>query len=81
MQKKKISVVHNASQVLNATYPERYRRAVQKSFQARGIDLILGDSVTDIPEDGHVPGDKVTTRQGRTLEAGLVVRSQLLITL
>ncbi|KAJ7038797.1 FAD/NAD(P)-binding domain-containing protein [Mycena alexandri] len=67
---KKVTIVHGANGVTNATYPKKFRNGLEKSLRARGIDLILNDYVDEIPPPGPAT---ITTRNGSRLEADLVV--------
>jgi len=70
MQEKQVTIVHAGTQLLNSTYPNSFRRAAEASVRERGVDVILGDAIDHFPEAGS---QGVTTRQGRTLDADLVV--------
>ncbi|KAJ8487258.1 hypothetical protein ONZ51_g4281 [Trametes cubensis] len=68
--KKKVTVVHSEAQLLNDTYPDKFRRDIERRARLRGISLILGDKL-DIPPEGTVG---VTTHNGKQLpDADLVV--------
>jgi hypothetical protein len=68
-QEKKVTIVHGNSQLLNDTYPDKFRRAAEKSVTSRGVKLVLDDYVDqEFPVNGLV-----TTRRGTTLSADLVV--------
>jgi NADH dehydrogenase FAD-containing subunit len=74
-----LSVVQKDSLVLNPTYPESFRRRVQKGLEERGVRVLTGDSVVHLEQgilDGTsrvVPGKKFTTTSGVTLPAELIV--------
>jgi apoptosis-inducing factor 2 len=67
--------VHAGPQLLNSTYPDRFRRAAESSVRARGVDVILQDRIDHIPEAGAVDG--VTTLNGKVLDADLVVSDSI----
>lgn len=62
--------MYGGSLPFSAAYPGRFRRAVESSLRARGIELVLDDYMDEIPSSG-VGG--VRTRKGRTLKSGLIV--------
>jgi apoptosis-inducing factor 2 len=74
-----LSVVQNEPLVLNPTYPESFRRRVQKGLEQRGVRVLTGDSIVHLQLgvlDGTsrvVPGQKITTTNGVTLPAELIV--------
>ena len=70
---KNVTVVHGGAALLNDTYPAKFRAAQAAGLTARGVQLILGDYVDDLPAPGATPAG-VTTRNGRKLNADLVVR-------
>ncbi|PCH36280.1 FAD/NAD(P)-binding domain-containing protein [Wolfiporia cocos MD-104 SS10] len=68
---KRITIIHADDMLLNATYPEKYRKDVERRVRARRIDLIFSELIDYIPEWGTVG---LTTRSGMTLPtADLVV--------
>ena len=70
-QKKKVTIIHKDSMLLNDVYPAKFRKDLEKRTRAFGIDLILGDAVEGAP--GKVSG--VKTRDGKSIaDADLVVR-------
>ncbi|KDQ63257.1 hypothetical protein JAAARDRAFT_29276 [Jaapia argillacea MUCL 33604] len=66
---KKVTIVQGDRLLVNDTYPEKWRRDVERRARARGIDIILDDYIDGVPQ----PGAPVTTRKGTTLDADLVV--------
>ncbi|KAF8507661.1 FAD/NAD(P)-binding domain-containing protein [Gautieria morchelliformis] len=73
--KKKVTIVHNSSQLLNGAYPAKYRGAVEKAVRARGIEILLDDEISSVPEDGNPVDGKVSTKKGKVLTADYVVRT------
>ncbi|KAI0775568.1 FAD/NAD-P-binding domain-containing protein [Trametes elegans] len=68
--KKKVTIVHSEPQLINDTYPEKFRKDIERRARLRGIDFILGDKL-DIPPEGTVG---VTTQKGKQIpDADLVV--------
>jgi len=66
----KITIVHGDNMLLNKTYPDKYRLGLAKGLKARGVDIIYNDFIHNIPAEGIVG---VTTRNGKNLDADLVV--------
>ena len=60
--------------LLNKTYPDKLRRALDKSLSARGVKIIYSDFIDEFPAEGTVG---VRTRNGRQLDGDLVVRALL----
>ncbi|KAF7347672.1 FAD/NAD(P)-binding domain-containing protein [Mycena venus] len=69
---KEVTIVHGDSALLNSTYPDRFRKGLEKSIGARGIKIVLNDFVDEIPAPGPA---SVKTRKGAAIDADLVVRS------
>ena len=74
---KKVTLIHNGKLLLNPTYPDKFRNAAARTALSRGIQLILEDSVTDIPDDGIVSG--IRTAKGVSIPADFVVGGLLII--
>jgi apoptosis-inducing factor 2 len=74
-----LSVVQKEPLVLNPTYPESFRRRVQRGLEDRGVRVLTGDRITHLEQgildgtSGVVPGRKITTKNGVTLPAELIV--------
>jgi hypothetical protein len=64
--------VHGQDNLLNDTYPAKYRNYVKAGVAARKINLVLGEFVTNFPPSGS---GELVFRSGKTLDAGLVVSS------
>ncbi|KAI9450584.1 FAD/NAD-P-binding domain-containing protein [Russula earlei] len=64
---KKVTIVHKDGQLLNAVYPDKYRKRLEKDLTSRGIDIVFNDYVDDFDSTPTV------TRSGRELEGDLVV--------
>ena len=67
--RKKVTIVHSDSQLLNSTYPNKYRKQVEKSFTSRGVEIVFNDYVDNFET---IPA---TTRSQRQLEGDLIVLS------
>jgi glycine/D-amino acid oxidase-like deaminating enzyme len=70
LQETKVTIVQGDNLLTNKTYPDKFRKALDASLRARGVDIIYNDFVDDIPADGVIG---VTTRNGRMIDADLVV--------
>ncbi|KAI9065974.1 FAD/NAD(P)-binding domain-containing protein [Trametes sanguinea] len=69
---KKATLVHSEPLLLNDTYPERFRKDIERRLRAKGIDVLLGDRV-EVPPEGTVG---ITTRNGvQVPDADLVVQA------
>ncbi|KAL1950022.1 hypothetical protein VTO73DRAFT_5144 [Trametes versicolor] len=69
---KKVTVVHSEKLLVNDTYPDKFRKDIERRARAKGIEFILGDKL-DVPPEGTVG---VTTRNGKKIpDADLVVPS------
>ena len=71
-QEKKITIVQGDSKLVNKTYPNKFRDALDKSLRARGVDIVYNDFIDNFPAEGVVG---VTTRNGKNLDADVVVSS------
>jgi len=70
---KRVTIVQGGSMLVNNIYPNKFRTALHKSLTARGIDIVYNDYIDDFPAEGVVG---VTTRNGKKLDADLVVATQ-----
>ncbi|KAL0564788.1 hypothetical protein V5O48_017250 [Marasmius crinis-equi] len=68
---KKITIVHRDRMLLNSTYPDKMRNAMQEQLEKRNISLILNDSV-NVSTPGPFEGT-ITTSGGKTLNPDFVV--------
>ena len=64
---KTVTVVHSDSQLLNSSYPKKYRKRVEKDLTARGVNIVFNDYVDNFD------GTPIKTRSGRQIEGDLVV--------
>ncbi|KAE9396962.1 FAD/NAD(P)-binding domain-containing protein [Gymnopus androsaceus JB14] len=74
---KPITIIHRGRLLLNAAYPDRYRIALQKQLEGRGITVLIGDAIaasdaTDVSES-NVPNVGFVTKQGKHLKPDLVI--------
>ncbi|KAJ7040419.1 FAD/NAD(P)-binding domain-containing protein [Mycena alexandri] len=70
---KEVTIVHGDTGIMNSTYPAGFRKGLTKSLEARGINVLLGDYVDEIPAPGPTT---VKTRKGSVLDADLVVATR-----
>lgn len=67
---KNISLVHGGTELMNKTYPSKFRKALFNAVTKKGVQVILGDKIapTVVPEGGYV-----TTEGGKRIQADIVV--------
>jgi hypothetical protein len=75
-----LTVVQKDRLPLNATYPDALRQRIATELNARGVRVILDDTVqlSQAVLDGTdsvTPGRKITTARGTTIPAEFIVRS------
>lgn len=70
---KKITLVHADKHLVNDTYPDKFRKDIEKRLRARNITLLLNTRVEgeSLPSEG-LEGS-VRTTDGKTIEADLIV--------
>ncbi|KAI0068110.1 FAD/NAD(P)-binding domain-containing protein [Artomyces pyxidatus] len=68
---KKVIIVHGGSQLLNDTYPEKYRERIEQDVRSRNVQIVFNDYVDD---DKPNEAGTITTRNGKVLQADLVVQ-------
>ncbi|KAI0042337.1 FAD/NAD-P-binding domain-containing protein [Auriscalpium vulgare] len=66
---KKVTIVHGSDQLINSTYPDKYRKRVEQSVRAVGVDIVFNDYL----DDNTITDGFVTTRKGKKIKADLVV--------
>ena len=66
--RKKVTIVHSDSMLLNSAYPNKYRKRVEKDLTSRGVNIVFNDHVDNFES---IPA---TTRTQRQLDGDLVVR-------
>ncbi|MDX3239700.1 FAD/NAD(P)-binding oxidoreductase [Streptomyces sp. ME03-5709C] len=73
---KKVTLLDPSSDVLGGNYPEKLRTALRKMITEAGVDLRLGEGLTELPEApaGVVAPFTARTTTGRTIEADLWLR-------
>ncbi|KAG9021854.1 hypothetical protein FS837_006925 [Tulasnella sp. UAMH 9824] len=64
-----VTLVHAEESLLNATYPQKFRKRVTDNLRSYGVNVILGDKAT-VPTQ---PYASVTTEKGEKVDADLVV--------
>ncbi|KAJ7151223.1 hypothetical protein C8R46DRAFT_1123597 [Mycena filopes] len=70
---KDVTIVHGQSLLFNDVYPERYRKSAANHLTARGIKIVLNETVEDSQTELS-PGS-VATQAGLKLPAGLIVKT------
>ncbi|KAH6916250.1 hypothetical protein BKA70DRAFT_1255135 [Coprinopsis sp. MPI-PUGE-AT-0042] len=66
----KVTIVHRDSELFNAGYPSRFRRAALRRIQQAGAEVILDDSLEQLEPSST---GTVTTVKGKVIQADLVV--------
>ncbi|KAF8826486.1 hypothetical protein HHX47_DHR5000352 [Lentinula edodes] len=74
---KPITIIQRERLLLNNTYPDKYRIAIQKQIEARGVTVLTSDAIpasdaSDVSAS-QVPKDGFVTEQGKKLKPDLVV--------
>ncbi|GBE85351.1 FAD/NAD(P)-binding domain-containing protein [Sparassis crispa] len=68
---KKVTIVQSGSMLLNSTYPDKFRKNIERRVRQRGVNIIFNEFVDEFPAPGAVG---VRTRSGKEfLTADLVV--------
>ncbi|KAJ7599214.1 FAD/NAD(P)-binding domain-containing protein [Mycena floridula] len=67
---KPVTIIHGKDLLMNETYPDRFRKAVQNRIERRGVKVIRGDFVDEFESKS------LTTRNGHSLDADLVLRTR-----
>ncbi|KAG8697585.1 hypothetical protein FRC09_007762 [Ceratobasidium sp. 395] len=72
MPNKKITIVHGNNELMNTTYPLKFRKALFNAITKMGVQVVLGDKIspTFVPEGGIV-----VTEKGKQIEADLVINA------
>ncbi|CAE6470711.1 unnamed protein product, partial [Rhizoctonia solani] len=67
---KKLVIIHGGSELMNKTYPRKFRRSLLDALTKKGAQVILGDKISPdvLPQDGYV-----TTQAGKRIRADLVI--------
>jgi NADPH-dependent 2,4-dienoyl-CoA reductase/sulfur reductase-like enzyme len=67
---KKVTVVHGGKELVNKTYPTKFRRSILDATEKLGVQVVLGDKLSPqaVPEGGYV-----TTERGQRIRADIVV--------
>ncbi|KAJ3506388.1 hypothetical protein NLJ89_g6897 [Agrocybe chaxingu] len=66
---KPVTIVQGDALLLNKTYPDRFRKDIERRVVKRGVKVIKDDFVDDVePKEG-----KIVTRKGVSVEADLVI--------
>ncbi|KAK7014742.1 hypothetical protein VNI00_019294 [Paramarasmius palmivorus] len=70
---KEVTIIQRDRLLMNSTYPDKFRVALQKQVEDRGIKVILDDSIGDVPPG--VSTGTITTNKGKRLNPDLIVRT------
>ncbi|KAG8741142.1 hypothetical protein FRC12_015758 [Ceratobasidium sp. 428] len=67
---KKVTVIHGGRELMNKSYPAKFRQSILDATQKLGVEVVLGDKVSPkvVPEGGYV-----TTDNGARIRADIVV--------
>ncbi|KAH7311187.1 FAD/NAD(P)-binding domain-containing protein [Rhizoctonia solani] len=67
---KKVVIIHGGKELMNKTYPVKFRRSLLDAVTKKGAEVILGDKISPdvVPQDGYV-----TTQSGKRIRADLVI--------
>ncbi|CAE6418875.1 unnamed protein product, partial [Rhizoctonia solani] len=67
---KKVVIIHGGSELMNKTYPIKFRRSLLDAVTKKGAQVIFGDKISPdvVPQDGYV-----TTQSGKRIRADLVI--------
>ncbi|ELU43291.1 pyridine nucleotide-disulfide oxidoreductase domain-containing protein [Rhizoctonia solani AG-1 IA] len=67
---KKITIIHGVTELMNSTYPHKFRKSLLDALTKKGAHVVLGDKISPdvLPEDGYV-----TTQSGTRIRADLVI--------
>ncbi|CAE6440135.1 unnamed protein product [Rhizoctonia solani] len=67
---KKVVIIHGGKEVMNKTYPVKFRRSLLDAVTSKGVEVILGDKISPdvLPQGGYV-----TTQSGKRIRADLVI--------
>ncbi|KAG8732947.1 hypothetical protein FRC11_009824 [Ceratobasidium sp. 423] len=67
---KKIVIIHGGNELMNKTYPTKFRRSLLDAVTKKGVQVVLGDKISPdvVPQDGYV-----TTQSGKRIRADLVI--------
>jgi apoptosis-inducing factor 2 len=70
-----VTIVQGSDGLLNAAYPASYRQRLEDLAKSRGISVLTGEYVDDIPA-GNVTSTGVKTRSGTHIDGDLVVSTR-----
>lgn len=77
--------MHSPAKLLNDVYPDKFREAAAAKLESRGVKLVLGERILNLPAEGlssereaqDAHPVELKTKSGLTLTADLVVRVAL----
>ncbi|QRV76791.1 apoptosis-inducing factor A [Ceratobasidium sp. AG-Ba] len=67
---KTVSLIHGGKELMNKTYPAKFRRSILDALQKIGVEVVLGDKISPntVPEEGYV-----TTEHGQRIQTDMVI--------
>ncbi|QRV76818.1 apoptosis-inducing factor 2 [Ceratobasidium sp. AG-Ba] len=67
---KEVTLVHAQKELMNQTYPSKYRKSLLDGITKLGVKVILGDRISTnvVPENGYV-----TTEGGERIRADMII--------
>lgn len=67
---KKVTIVHGGKELMNSSYPSKFRTSLLKAVTRKGVEVVLGDKVPSkaVPEGGYV-----TTEGGKRIRADIII--------
>ncbi|KAG9031110.1 hypothetical protein FRB95_003156 [Tulasnella sp. JGI-2019a] len=68
----KVTLIHSDAQLLNSAYPTKYRQAMLKALEAKGVTVRLKDRAT-IPQGEYT---SIMTENGVQIEADVVITAR-----
>ncbi|KAJ7243177.1 FAD/NAD-P-binding domain-containing protein [Mycena haematopus] len=71
--RKEVTIVHGQRLLFNDAYPDRFRKSAADHLTRRGVKILLGDVVEDLPAEAGPA--TVLTQGGLKLSADLVVKT------
>jgi len=74
--KKKVTIVQSDTALLNAAYPDKYRRRVEEGIRARGTEVIFNDYIDTFEVGPITSGTGVRTRNSVEIQADLVISAR-----
>jgi len=67
---KKVTIVHSGAKLTNDTYPDKFRKKLEKDIRARGVELVFEDFIDNLEQSGPI-----VTRKGAQVDGDLIIPS------